>query len=249
VRGAKRFFSGRQQSKGRIFAESFASLKGLVEKHQQDFERIRTGSQKRSKSLKLTKAKAGDWNLPRSHCLLLPQSLPHQKCAQAVWGTKCIPVNNALAAIPSFAHNAKVRGASFAPCAADAAKILINPGSFAIHATARVMHRADSAKREDPYLAPLQRQRRHTLPMCQANGTLTQEVTVTCGAETHFTMEHEGLPSGFRNGLGRIGIEHLGKGHADIKASEPPKKEGKEEAAPPAQIPVLLYNATLPMPK
>ena len=74
---------------------------------------------------------------------------------------------------------------------------------------------------------------------------MTQEVEVTCGAQTHFTMAFEGLPSGLRRGLDRIGIENLGKGHADITASSPPKGD-PEEKAQTVQIPVLFYTAVLP---
>ncbi len=82
-------------------------------------------------------------------------------------------------------------------------------------------------------------------PSCQASGAMTQEVKVICGAETHFTLSHENLPSGLRRGLDRIGIENLGKGHADIVSSDPPK-ENKEDPTPKEKIPVLLYTATLP---
>ena len=81
---------------------------------------------------------------------------------------------------------------------------------------------------------------------CHATGCLTQEVTVTCGAETHFTMIVEGLPSGLRRGLDRIGIANLGKGHADITASKPEKEEGDEPPNEKGQILVLSYSVTLP---
>ncbi len=81
---------------------------------------------------------------------------------------------------------------------------------------------------------------------CHAMGSLTQEVTVTCGAETHFTMIVEGLPSGLRRGLDRIGIANLGKGHADITASQPEKEEGDEPPNEKTQILVLVYNVALP---
>jgi hypothetical protein len=80
---------------------------------------------------------------------------------------------------------------------------------------------------------------------CQASGRITQEVQVTCGATSHFTLQYEGLPSGLRRGLDRIGIVNLGRGHAEITATEPPKKED-EELNEKTQIPVLLYSAALP---
>jgi hypothetical protein len=87
-------------------------------------------------------------------------------------------------------------------------------------------------------------------PTCQAQGRTTQEVVVTCGAETHFKLATEGLPSGLRRGLDRIGIVNLSKGHADIEASKPDKAEGQEQGEEKpkegAPIPILTYKATLP---
>jgi len=80
---------------------------------------------------------------------------------------------------------------------------------------------------------------------CHSSGRLTQEVTVTCGAETHFTFKAEGLPSGLRRGLDRIGISNLGKGHADIRTSAPTKEE-KEQPLKGNRILALHYHATLP---
>ncbi len=81
--------------------------------------------------------------------------------------------------------------------------------------------------------------------VCQGQGSMTQEITVTCGAETHFKLLAEGLPSGLRRGLDRIGIVNLGKGHADITATQPPM----EEDTPPsnaAQFPILIYTVKIP---
>jgi len=80
---------------------------------------------------------------------------------------------------------------------------------------------------------------------CRATGLITQEIGVACGAETHFVLLSEDLPSGLRRGLDRIGIANLGKGHADIKVFEPTKEEQDAEASN-GRIPVLFYAATLP---
>jgi hypothetical protein len=80
---------------------------------------------------------------------------------------------------------------------------------------------------------------------CRATGKITNEVTVTCGAETHFQLQAEGLPTGLRRGLDRIGIANLGKGHADVTASEPPEEE-REESLDKPQIPILHYSVALP---
>jgi len=80
---------------------------------------------------------------------------------------------------------------------------------------------------------------------CQATGSTTQEVAIICGAETHFVFQSEGLPSGLRRGLDRIGIKNLSQGHADITVTEPSAQEN-ENPDPKGQIPVLLFTATLP---
>lgn len=82
-------------------------------------------------------------------------------------------------------------------------------------------------------------------PACQANGSVSHEVTVTCGADAHFKLVSEGLPSGLRRGLDRIGIKNLGKGHADIAARAPTQEEleAKREAG---RILVLVYSVLLP---
>ncbi len=80
---------------------------------------------------------------------------------------------------------------------------------------------------------------------CRGTGALTQETEVTCGAETHFILLNEGLPSGVRRGLDRIGIENLSKGHADISVSDVPKKKDNAPEEGP-RVPILLYKAVLP---
>ncbi|MDD4616343.1 MAG: hypothetical protein PHW76_04400 [Alphaproteobacteria bacterium] len=80
---------------------------------------------------------------------------------------------------------------------------------------------------------------------CNATGAITQEVTVTCGAETHFKILHENLPSGLKRGLDRIGIANIPKGHGDVSAIEVPK-EKLEELAQEGVLPVLFYSVALP---
>jgi hypothetical protein len=81
--------------------------------------------------------------------------------------------------------------------------------------------------------------------VCQASGRITQEIAVTCGAETHFKLISAQLPSGLRRGLDRIGIGNLGKGHGDITAS-PPTEEQLEARREGERIPILSYAALLP---
>jgi hypothetical protein len=74
---------------------------------------------------------------------------------------------------------------------------------------------------------------------------MTQEVAVTCGAETHFVLKAEGLPSGLRRGMERIGIPNLGKGHGDVTATPPPQ-EDDSALQDKAQFPILIYKLELP---
>ncbi|MDD3029998.1 MAG: hypothetical protein PHS57_06945 [Alphaproteobacteria bacterium] len=82
-------------------------------------------------------------------------------------------------------------------------------------------------------------------PACRGTGLITHEVEVTCGAETHFTISHEGLPSGLRKALDRIGIAHLNKGHADITVKEV-ARTNDDEPQGEGNIPVLEYEARIP---
>lgn len=85
---------------------------------------------------------------------------------------------------------------------------------------------------------------------CAGSGRITQEIAVTCGAETHFKLQTGDLPSGLRRGLDRVGIANLGKGHADIVASEPVKQneggEAGENKTRQPQSSILIYKAELP---
>jgi hypothetical protein len=83
-----------------------------------------------------------------------------------------------------------------------------------------------------------------TCTTCQGKGSITQEVTVTSGAETHFKLDVKDLPSGLRRGLDRIGIANLGKGHADITANPPPESEDGPPEKPP--FPLFVYTVSLP---
>ncbi|HEU0117159.1 MAG TPA: hypothetical protein VFR09_00885 [Alphaproteobacteria bacterium] len=91
-------------------------------------------------------------------------------------------------------------------------------------------------------------------PTCKGMGQLTEEAGLTFSAETHFVLASQGLPSGLRRGLDRLGIPNLVKGHADIQIVQP-KVEGHEEALPetpdgkkekPPAKPELNYLAKLP---
>jgi len=92
-------------------------------------------------------------------------------------------------------------------------------------------------------------------PPCQGTGLVSEDVAITCGAETHFKLKGEGLPSGLRRGLDRLGIINLGKGHADIitvqiaksddapAPSAPPAEQGNKEKIATHDI---GFEATLP---
>jgi hypothetical protein len=57
-------------------------------------------------------------------------------------------------------------------------------------------------------------------------------------------METNNLPTGLRRGLDRIGINNLGKGHAEIAVSIPPKES--EDAPQSKRLHLLNYRAALP---
>jgi hypothetical protein len=80
---------------------------------------------------------------------------------------------------------------------------------------------------------------------CNGQGSQTNEVAVSCGAETHFKMIAGDLPSGLRRSLDRVGIANLVRGHADIEAVQPP---GQSDEAQQAKAPftILHYKITLP---
>jgi hypothetical protein len=66
-------------------------------------------------------------------------------------------------------------------------------------------------------------------PTCKGSGLISEEIGLECGAETQFKLNPEGLPSGLRNALGRLGIANLVKGHADIIVKPPEKDENAAE--------------------
>jgi hypothetical protein len=71
-------------------------------------------------------------------------------------------------------------------------------------------------------------------PTCKGSGQIGEDAVVTCGASTSFAIHGEGLPSGLRRGLDRLGIINLGKGHADI-ITLPPEKTGDEPVSEPRE--------------
>lgn len=71
---------------------------------------------------------------------------------------------------------------------------------------------------------------------CNGAGLFTEEVSVTCGARTHFTINAQGLPSGLRRGLDRLGMAKLADGHADIETITPPPEEDNEI---PIEVPLV----------
>jgi hypothetical protein len=60
--------------------------------------------------------------------------------------------------------------------------------------------------------------------MCKGIGNITRNITLTCGMETSFIMKAEGLPSGLRRGLDRLGATKLGQGYADIQVVALPQQ-------------------------
>jgi hypothetical protein len=61
---------------------------------------------------------------------------------------------------------------------------------------------------------------------CKGIGMMTQEITMTFGARTHFLIANNSdLPSGLRRGLDRVGIAGIVNGYADIESVTPPVAE------------------------
>lgn len=93
-------------------------------------------------------------------------------------------------------------------------------------------------------------------PSCGGAGQITEEITLNCGATTQFRMKGDGLPSGLRRGLERLGTDNLPQGHADIETVAPLKKEkeeplpgvapSREEEEDEAPQPILNYQAKIP---
>jgi len=86
---------------------------------------------------------------------------------------------------------------------------------------------------------------------CKGTGQITEEVSFVPGAETYFKLLGEGLPSGLRRGLDRLGIANLSKGHADIETL-PPKKDDeprgnvRDEGKNKNYTAALSYQAKMP---
>lgn len=86
-------------------------------------------------------------------------------------------------------------------------------------------------------------------PTCRGTGSITEEVRITCGATTRFHIKTEGLPSGLRRGLDRLGIVNLAKGHATIISVEPKPDETSDKDDDFAKIPGGLYGVAPTLPQ
>jgi len=87
--------------------------------------------------------------------------------------------------------------------------------------------------------------------VCKGTGQITEEVALTCGAETHFKISGQNLPSGLRRGLDRLGIANLVKGYADIETLPPqteeePRENVHDHARNKNFVVALSYRAKLP---
>jgi hypothetical protein len=84
---------------------------------------------------------------------------------------------------------------------------------------------------------------------CQATGLICEEIEVTYTAETQFRLRSSGLPSAVNRTMDRMGLQNLGKGHADIETYQPSEDEEfelKENRKSEALPPLLHYRAKLP---
>lgn len=78
-------------------------------------------------------------------------------------------------------------------------------------------------------------QRGVTCSSCNGAGSFTEEVTVTCRVRTYFTIACEGMPSGMRRGLDRLGYARLANGYADIETLSSPQLANLEKGKPTAK--------------
>jgi len=87
-------------------------------------------------------------------------------------------------------------------------------------------------------------------PQCRGTGGATEEVILVCGVTINFRLSGEGLPSGLRRGLDRIGIANLAQGHADIQMLSEKRPEdtvpGASGTKPPEPSLIVHYAAKLP---
>ena len=106
-------------------------------------------------------------------------------------------------------------------------------------------------------------QRGTACPSCNGSGLISEELGLGVSVETSFRLVVEGLPSGLRRGLDRLGIANLAKGHADIALIDIPddtaaqpfpdadllNRMPQDEAEPATakmKNPELHYQAVLP---
>lgn len=75
-------------------------------------------------------------------------------------------------------------------------------------------------------------QRGVTCASCNGAGAFTEEVTVTCRVRTYFSVTCEGMPSGMRRGLDRLGYAKLANGYADIETLASPQLAKLEKGKP-----------------
>lgn len=75
-----------------------------------------------------------------------------------------------------------------------------------------------------------------TCAACEGAGAFTEEVAVTCRVRTYFTISCEGMPSGMRRGLDRLGAAKLANGYADIETLASPHLASLEKGKSVASV-------------
>ena len=192
-----------------------------------------------------------------------PAFWPRATIVPPARATACSTARNAKARGRWCARIARVSGTNIAPLARAAAPIPSSPISAAAPATARVSLPAASAVARVRLPCPTCHGQRGTAcATCNGTGVITEEATLSCAVRTHFSLKADGLPSGLRRGLDRLGIAALANGHADIEAVKPPPTEEEiaqetmspspDDYAPPPEEkekppqPEVHYKARLP---
>ncbi len=240
-------YPGRVKGQGRKLVNSFVLLQAAVEKHQKEFRESQDWVQATVKEIKAHETKG--WGLESAKVTIEEKSAVYAatEVCPACQGRKTLMCEQCMGKGLVVCTQCQGQGRELCYNCNGRGEEPNQPGipCHTCNATRYAPCRFCQSNGSLP--CPTCNGKRGTpCTACQAAGAMTQEVAVICGAETYFSFLSEGLPSGLRRGLDRIGIANLPKGHADIEASEPSEEEENDNPDPRAKIPVLLYTATLP---
>ncbi len=237
-------YPGAPRGKERRLVHSFGELQSSVEKHKNDFSSNMEWLEAVVQQLKTHETQG--WGLENAKVTLPERSTIYaatQTCPEC-GGRQTITCPQCLGRGTLNCDQCQARGREICYYCSGRGEDPQNPGSRCPtcggtrYATCRI------CQGRGYVFCPVCKGNKGTpCPNCGGTGQLTQEVKVTCGVKTRFAMEVEGLASGVRRGLDRIGIQRLGNGHADLSVTQP---KGKDDTASLVEKPILHYTATLP---